>query len=237
MGKQTDQTLAPEAASFLDTRLRVAVDQIANMIARNGVSVPVLTALMGQFAEDAARLPVPEDVACKKGCAFCCHTRVSTSIPEVLVIADILSTHLSIPQKEDLLCRMERLIRSGAPHTIDWWAKTATPCPFLADPPDSICTIYDIRPFTCRSHHSLCAADCKAAFTNRTASPIPCYPVLRRGVDLFTAAFIIATRSAGLFAAQVAFIPALFLALQDPSAAERWMAGEELFFAATIPQD
>lgn len=102
-----------------------------------------------------------ENIDCKQGCSYCCHLRVSCYRIEAKAIAKHIST---LPHwQKDIF--FERIA--------DYCKKTPTdkskllvlnlPCPFLIN---SKCSIYEIRPFTCRQYHSRDVRACEKSFQN-----------------------------------------------------------------------
>lgn len=229
--ERTHDRPAPSAAAqdLLRNRLEQAVTFVLQAIHDHGPGVPTLAHCMHDFTLAAEQLPVPEDVACTPGCAYCCHTRVSTSIPEVLVIAHQLRTNLPPKALADVTAQVHDTNERGDTASLGWWLANAVPCPFLDSETGSLCSIYEIRPFTCRSHHSTDATVCRQGFEKRTALDVPGYPLLRTGIDVYTTALVAATARHGLASHPVAFVPALALALEDESAATRWCTGTNVF--------
>lgn len=237
----TDKTPPPrddrtpgQADEFLRQRLEQAVQFLAQAIAEHGLSVPVLGFGMEQFAATTQTFPIPEDVQCRLGCAFCCHTRVSTSIPEVLVIAQQLQRNLDAPTLAQIKQQLRGLAEQGDPTCLEWWLENRIPCPFLGNGGEQDCTIYEIRPFTCRSHHSTSAAACAQGFDERRTMDIPCYPKLQQATDLYSSAFMVALHNRGLHSHYVEFSSALDIALSDETAAGRWLAGQDVFHKARV---
>lgn len=76
-------------------------------------------------------------VACKKGCAYCCHGRVWVQQVEADLIADTyglkIARILEITDEDTFPVR-----------------DSSRPCPFLSA--DLACTIYEVRPLVCRTH-------------------------------------------------------------------------------------
>lgn len=70
---------------------------------------------------------------CEKGCAYCCHIEVFASDLEIGYIVEKAGINKNIPKKNN----------------VSYTSK----CPFLDQ--DNICTIYEYRPFGCRTFHAL----------------------------------------------------------------------------------
>lgn len=233
-----DSTSSPlcanDAQELLRQRMQQASSFILQAVAEHGPGIPTLAHCMYEFTQAADQLPVPGDVACAPGCAYCCHTRVSASIPEVVVIAHQLRSNLPPSAFGDITALVRATCERGDASSLGWWLANAVPCPFLDAETGSLCSIYEIRPFTCRSHHSTDARTCRKGFEERTALDIPGYPLLRTGTDVYSSALIAALARHGLASHPVAFIPALDLALNDESAAARWIAGDDVFKAFRV---
>lgn len=85
--------------------------------------------------------------SCKKGCAYCCHIPVNVTLTEVALIKEYMEengTVLSEAQKER--ARFQARVSDKVRMTSD---KSA--CIFLDD--NNACSIYEVRPFKCRSHY------------------------------------------------------------------------------------
>lgn len=114
-----------------------------------------------------ARAPAASgSVACRTGCDHCCYQAVGVTPPEALAIAD----HLRRTRSPDELARITA-------HLADCREKTRGltlaerfspehPCPFLEA---ARCTIYDVRPLSCRGMNSLDADDCATRLRDASA--------------------------------------------------------------------
>lgn len=77
-------------------------------------------------------------VPCKSGCSHCCHMATNITIEEAEALSKASCKPLTIPgtwDDKDIVQRFEGI-----------------PCPFLVD---SKCSVYDARPFPCRTHYSV----------------------------------------------------------------------------------
>lgn len=105
-------------------------------------------------------------VACKKGCAHCCHQMVTVTMPEAIDL------YLSIADNRWLLGKVAQwsdaqatLIMRGM--TSRKWFRAGTRCMFLTDNND--CAVYENRPFACRTLMALETADnCRLDATDPT---------------------------------------------------------------------
>jgi Fe-S-cluster containining protein len=107
-------------------------------------------------AQDAA---VP--VACRSGCAYCCHLRVSVRPHEALALAAALNDKPADERQRvrAALGRNASRIRalSATEHMV-----AQLPCAFLDG--DNRCGVYEHRPAACRRYHSTSVDACKASF-------------------------------------------------------------------------
>lgn len=98
-------------------------------------------------------------VACKNGCDHCCYQSVGLTPPEALAIAAHLRQNLS----QEELARVSAHIASCHERTRRLTAEERFspehPCPFLQA---GSCSIYEVRPLSCRGMNSLDANECRA---------------------------------------------------------------------------
>ncbi len=119
--------------------------------------------IVGKMEES---LDAPPEIACKAGCFYCCSMQISITPPEALVLgAHVVETY-DERRENELLKKIDHNIRLTYKKTRDEkvgnWQKT--PCIFLEE---GCCSLYAIRPFVCRSWHSLDAAQCVDAYRSK----------------------------------------------------------------------
>lgn len=97
--------------------------------------------------------------ACKKGCSHCCHISVLMPKAEAKLIAKHTGKKLNPNTK-------------GVPlgEQVDLMRYTGTPCPFLKD---NACSIYDHRPFVCRTLVNLDDSDLLCQLVPGANVPVP----------------------------------------------------------------
>jgi hypothetical protein len=128
-------------------------------------SARTLDPLFG-YLYDAIERRTPEQVwteaACGPRCAWCCHTRVSATAPEILFLARNLPTGVT-----DGIPALARRRREG-------WDKplleSLAPRAVLAD---GLCTAHPSRPIVCRTTMSLDADQCRLACSLPDEAVIP----------------------------------------------------------------
>ena len=177
----------------------------------------------------AIRKAKKPEIACKKGCAWCCHAYISLSAPEVLHLAGWMQANFSAAELDAAKQRVAEAAERKA--GLNWMEqeKLRHPCPLLAE---NACSVYSARPLACRGFS---ARDAEACRLNATDDPraadrpvqfyLPFKSVaaavrvgLQRGVDETP----FQNDNFGL-------IPALHAALNTPDILVRWLAGEAVF--------
>jgi hypothetical protein len=188
----------------------------------------------GRLAEHvvglAARADPPPPSACREGCDWCCHMTVGAGVPEVVRVIEHLRRTLTA---EEFGALRERVIRldarrrelKGTP------GDPQLPCALLVN---HRCIAYPVRPLMCGGFNSGDAAACERFLRSSGQTTPPLYtPQLR------LAAFILDGMTAGLSDAgltggRVELTAALRIALEEPGACERYLAGEPAFAAASL---
>jgi hypothetical protein len=188
----------------------------------------------GALAQSADRPP-----ACRAGCAHCCHQTVGVTAPEVFAIYEHLRTTLDAAALAGVADR----IRAADDRTRGLPAAERVspelPCVFLAD---DRCSIYDVRPLSCRGTNSLDAAACErnlrdpeghAAFVAGEAS-VPCYIEPIRAFHAVTAGLQLALDQLhGLEVLPLELTGAMRILVDDPVAVPaQWLGGKDPFAAA-----
>ena len=89
-------------------------------------------------------------IHCRESCSGCCHLAVHATYPETVAVADVL-TELQSKKLSDYIVRLKTALTEF--HDLKSYLKghrqTLGPCPFL-DAQGS-CSIYSIRPLSCRA--------------------------------------------------------------------------------------
>jgi hypothetical protein len=167
------------------------------------------------------------DFQCRSGCTFCCHQNVDVTIPEAIMVALRLGDEAD-PRRAATLAAADEF------KDLDDEARIATgrPCPMLVD---NRCSVYEIRPFACRSFTSPDAASCHGALdklkSGRGVVPVEVYVVLQFLCNSEQAATLGICRDLGLQDDLVELTQTVAAILRDPNLIERWAAGERVFAA------
>ena len=172
------------------------------------------------FALSTRSHPPGPGIACRAGCAFCCHTLIVVTAPEAFRLA----RHV----RGDAAADRQRIAAAAAATRgvpADQRARDRRPCALLLD---GRCTAYDARPLLCRAGNSLDAAACEAGFGD-PGIVIPASAIPLRLKDAHMLALVAALRAAALDARAYELNHALTVALPSADAEQRWLSGEDVF--------
>ena len=156
-----------------------------------------------------------EPLACKAGCTYCCHNVVMATAPEIFSAAS------------ELRARHDQAFVAGVVGRCDAVGATAgirrSPCPLLHD---NLCSVYSARPTVCRKHTSFSVDACIADYEGRGGE----IPIRRFDQEIFECCAVALLVGMRLWderqGAVFELSGALRVALQDPQAEQRWLAGE-----------
>lgn len=106
----------------------------------------------------SAAFPNQPATDCAAGCAFCCHLAVAVPPGVAEMIADHVVATFTAEARSALLVRLQ------SAEALAWAAADPTTlrhrCPLLGE--DSRCTVYPVRPISCRAFTSPSATRCEA---------------------------------------------------------------------------
>ena len=178
-------------------------------------------------AEIKAERPPPGPFACAQGCNTCCsQPELSLSAVEVFSISDHIEETFTAEQR-DALCQRLTEIKHAKLQNADVVPQPLYECPLVSK---EGCSVYDVRPFACRGHHSYDLAECEEA--KRTKFTVP---VINQYGEQVSAAqmVVVALRQSltenNLEADLLDLHLALKVALDDPEAKSRWFEGNAVF--------
>jgi len=107
------------------------------------------------------------DVACERGCSYCCHLRVEIRPHEAFVLAEHIAAHFDDAQRAATIARIEANLRRIAPLSAPAHVRAGIPCALLDR--DGTCSAYDARPAACRKYYSVSVSTCRNAFVDTSA--------------------------------------------------------------------
>jgi Fe-S-cluster containining protein len=130
-----------------------------------------VTAAQGAVDRLAASTPAAAARACAAGCAFCCHFPVGVSMAEAAAIAAHLRATLTPPEFAATRDRVEAACRQRHGRDARALATLRLRCPLLGA--DALCTVYSVRPITCRGFATTSRSACAASFADPDAPAPP----------------------------------------------------------------
>jgi hypothetical protein len=224
----------------------VATAATAHGLLRDGHTLAQAVALgrsamagTSKIAEGALAQSPERPPACGAGCAHCCHQAVGVTPPEVFAIYD----HLRATRPADALAAVVARIRDADDRTRGMTSAERLspdlPCPFLDD---ARCSIYEVRPLSCRGTNSLDAIACERSLRDPDAraallagsAGVPCYVEPFRAVHAVTAGLQLALDELhGLEAQPLELTAAMRILADDPDGVPaQWLGGKNPFAAA-----
>lgn len=190
--------------------------QTVKLLQGPGASSAAVAHLTGLYARTVKPHP---DIACSKGCAFCCSQDVSVSLPEAFTVAAAVSRD---PRLVEAVLETDTKLRTLSPK--ERLGKIL--CPLLTD---KICSIYAARPIACHAFVSVSLPACLAAFVEHKPPEIPQPADDIQVMYSVRILMLAALRLLGLNDQTYEMTPAVAAILRQPDAERRWFAGEEVF--------
>lgn len=172
-------------------------------------------------------------LACREGCSLCCWLRVDVFAHEVFLIAHHIHAQFTAVEISELLVRLAAHSSQVTPLTPFEHATRNIPCPLLRA---GRCSIYSVRPHSCRRHHSLDFAACQFTFDHPEdlASPAAHDRDLFRALTEVMQQNIEAYAGADFDHTIYELGTALHEALNDPSSWQRWRDHAQAFLRASV---
>ena len=171
---------------------------------------------------------------CHKGCSPCCILRVIATSPEILATAHFIQNRMERDEADKLIGRIRDadIVTRGLGEAERMAVRR--PCPFVVK---GVCVIYPVRPLACRGHAAFDAKACAQAAKGMDVD-IPISEPHLMARSFVQNPLHAALMSRGLAWGAYELNEALLIAIDDPTAATRWLAGEDVFktaMAADMP--
>jgi Fe-S-cluster containining protein len=217
----------------LQIRQRAAVaNAIARLLVAGQTRAIHIVETAHSFAHTLADHFEERRIACKEGCSWCCHMRVTALPVEVLAIATALRETLPEGKLESLRVKIADVVAKTA--GVSWVDRAPTPCPLLDD---GMCSVYALRPLACRAYHSFAVTPCRDYVERGTweGLQVRINNFKRAPFDQAMQGMKDAICEHGLESEEVDLAAALRIALKLPDAMARWLRGERLFQPAYLP--
>jgi Fe-S-cluster containining protein len=168
------------------------------------------------------------ELACERGCNYCCHLRVEIRPHDAFVLAQHIQTRFSVEQRAHAIARIEENLTRIAPLSGEQHIRAGIPCALLEE---GVCSAYESRPATCRKYYSVSVATCRDAF-NDTSAPLTGeieHEQVRLAGNAVALGYAKGLEDAGYDATLYELHYALHKALTDPRAERRYRHGKQPF--------
>lgn len=181
---------------------------------------------------DATRRMLPEQPACGRGCAFCCHFRVAAAAHEVLALAAWIRRNLPAERQREVQRRAEHNAATLRRMTPGDRLRANLACPVLEE--GGVCGAYPARPSRCRTYHARDVEGCRDAFDHpdRPGRPHATIPELHTVAETLANGFHEATVALGYDPGSYELSSALAEALAGSAPAERYRRRGNAFVEA-----
>lgn len=174
--------------------------------------------------------PPEKPLACKKGCAHCCHLAVMTDGATVLRIAEFVRKSVSPAERTLLDMRLIVYEDKVEKMTQSQRSMARISCPLLVN---GACSVHEVRPLICRAFNSYDAEICDRKIRGGgSTSEIPSWDMpwlLGLALDSGLKEALV---ESGYADGDLELGLALKAALDHPQADERWLAGDRIFAKA-----
>jgi len=170
-----------------------------------------------------ATAPDVDTLACRAGCTWCCHFSVDVRAIEAFGILDFVERTFTAEEKARVYAEIRT--NSAALDKLDEFERMRrnVKCPFLSQ---GRCSIYSVRPQTCRNYHATSAVGCQQSYEDPDNLDIdPEFaPLVYQAGGAHVDAITTAMREAGYDTNVYEMNTAIAAALSEPGARERFDA-------------
>jgi len=186
--------------SNLGTQIYSTIRRTASAADKYSITLQYITDAITAFGQS---FPDNQKLACNKGCHYCCYFPIDTSQQ----VIDNLVTHLKNNYCEDEIETLKEALRENI--TARKAPLYRAPCPFLDSA--NACSIYHLRPLSCRWFSSPDATLCEQSISDGRA--IQQHPIHTRIYQAASTALLADQKNATGSDQQLAFIPTLLAQL------------------------
>ncbi len=168
------------------------------------------------------------EIDCRAGCSFCCWLQIDVRAHEVLLITRHLQA--AMPESGRLALAAGARRTAAELRSMDDGARRREqrPCLLLKD---GLCSVYEWRPAACRRYVSGSVAACEAQWKGEAVEEGIQYPLIAETGRAAAAAVHQTFVREGYDGYSYNLPVALAEALDDPTAADRWLRKEKVFSA------
>ena len=206
--------------------MRILHELAEASIARRSVA-PLMEFVIGNMTASMTRFS-DANIACGRGCYYCCHIWVDATAAELLHLGNTLVGE----RREAALRALAAALEKTGGLTVEQRDRFVFPCPMLVD---KACSVYEARPLACRALAAMDARKCERAFVHLSDELIDIpEPFMLAGYG-YRLALDGALKRAGLVFRPVEMNSGLATALTNSAAEAEWLAGGDPFLAAERP--
>lgn len=174
-------------------------------------------------------VPEPQAIACHAGCHWCCHMKVTVTAPEIFALVTYLESEVTQPTRDHIRARAAELSQDPRIFSADAKVEARIPCAMLSE--QGFCLVYPARPLACRGYNSLDAESCRRSLDDDLEIIEHNEPLVRDSAAV-ALGLLAGIEDAGMPPDLLELTSGLHVALSEPHALQRWLAGEALFAAA-----
>ena len=189
------------------------------------------TSVAERFTERAKALRPPGPLACQEGCDWCCYLRVGTAAPEVFRIVEYLRQRLTPEELQTVRQRIVELDEERNKLKPNKRREARLACALLIG---HRCSVYPVRPLTCRGFNSSDAHRCELFLESGNKVEVPSYAPQLRLTTFVLDGVRAGLSESGLKGDLLELTAALRIAFETPDARERWLAGDAVFAPARL---
>ena len=210
--------------------------QMWSMIGLTRILIDILDSRAPMRASEAAkraheffelslkRNPSDHKIECAKGCAFCCHLRVSAMAPEVFHVANFVRRQFA-GELERVIDQVRAADSNSRGLTSRERPLHKFPCGLLVA---NACSVYVARPSACRGLTSISVKTCERGYNGEEVQ-VQTPAVWTEIRQAHNQAMWAALTASGLPAHSYELNHAMLVALETQDAESRWLKGEDVF--------
>jgi hypothetical protein len=176
------------------------------------------------FELSLKRNPSDHKIECAKGCAFCCHLRVSAMAPEVFHVANFVRRQFA-GELERVIDQVRAADSNSRGLTSRERPLHKFPCGLLVA---NACSVYMARPSACRGLTSISVKTCERGYNGEEVQ-VQTPAVWTEIRQAHNQAMWAALTASGLPAHSYELNHAMLVALETQDAESRWLKGEDVF--------
>jgi Fe-S-cluster containining protein len=172
-------------------------------------------------------------LACKRGCAWCCFSQVAVGGLEVLRLYEYIRHTFTEEQINALQDRVEAVALKAKGLSVKQHEALKVPCPLLVG---NQCSGYSARPLACRGWNSFSAVQCQKLYDSPGNPNIQVlfYAPMRDTAASIATGMQVGIYGLGLQQDWLSLPIALDIAFRTPDCADRFLSGEPVFAKAIL---